>query len=87
MEIGEFTFEQRPLSDLPDDLIEFGGDDQWVDWKGDQVVSGAVVLGDQVIVWQDDPLTDQGKQDIAEYVRMRLELLDKEDEDEDEEEK
>jgi hypothetical protein len=82
MEIGEFTFEQRQLSDLPDDLIEYGGDDQWVDWKGDQVVSGAVVLGDHVIVWQDDPLTDQGKQDIAEYVRMRLELLEKENEDE-----
>ncbi len=78
MQTCEFTFEQRPLSDLPDDLIEFGGDDQWVDWEGDEVVSGAVVLGDQVIVWQDDPLTDQGKQDIAEYVRMRLELLERE---------
>ncbi len=67
-----FTFEQRPLSELPDSdlsqwLAEFHGDDQWQ--VADEHVTQAVVVQDHhIIIWQDEPLTDKDKKDaIAEY--------------------
>ena len=62
-----FTFEQRPLSELPGSdlsqwLADFGGDDQW--WDGDPVEQAAV-LGDHIIVWKDEPLTEEGKAEVV----------------------
>ena len=66
------SFEQRPLSELPDSdlgqwLADFHGDDQWqvVD---DHVIRAVVVLGDHFIIWQDGPLTETDKKEaVAEY--------------------
>ena len=67
MKVEDFTFEERPLS-LDGDLISWlgnlGGDDQWV-VAGKQAV---LIVGDHIIVWQDEPLTDEEKRDaVAEY--------------------
>ncbi len=55
----------------PTDLIALGGDDQWADWTENGVISAVVVLGEHVIVWQDDPLTDEGEREIADDLRSR----------------
>ena len=44
------------------------GDDLWVCSVPDGVTGAAVVLGDHIILWQDEPLTDAAKKDgVAEY--------------------
>jgi hypothetical protein len=59
------------LSELPEFglsqwLADFGGDDQW--WTGSE--AAAVVRGNHIIMWQDEPLTDADKKDaVAEYER------------------
>jgi hypothetical protein len=76
MQVEDFTFEQRPLSELPDSdlsqwLADFNGDDQWYD-EGNHVTRAAVVLGDHIIIWQDESLTDEDKKDaVAEYGDLR----------------
>ena len=82
----EYTFEQHVLSECPTDLVALGGDDQWADWTENGVISAAVVMGDHVIVWQDDPLTDEGKRDIADYLRSRAEYEEDLEDDQEEEE-
>jgi hypothetical protein len=72
MRVEDYSIEQRPLIDLPThrngDLIswlgDFGGDDQWV-VGGENVTQPVVVLGDHIIVWQDEPLTDGDKKDAV----------------------
>jgi hypothetical protein len=81
----EYTFEQHALGERPIDLIDLGGDDQWVDWTENGVISAVVVLGEHVIVWQDDPLTDEGKREIADYLRSRAQYEEEDLEDEEEE--
>ena len=78
----EYTFEQHALGERPIDLVGLGGDDQWVDWTENGVISAAVVLGDHIIVWQDEPLTEEGKRDIADYLRARAEYEEEEAEEE-----
>jgi hypothetical protein len=71
-ESDHFTFEQRPLSELPDSdlsqwLADFHGDDQW-QVADDRVTQAVVVQGHHIIIWQDAPLTDEDKKDaVAEY--------------------
>ena len=71
MRIDEFTFEQRPLRELPDGnlsqwLADFRGDDQW--YEGSPVTQAVVIRGNRIIIWQDEPLTDEDKQSaVAEY--------------------
>jgi hypothetical protein len=74
----EYTFEQHALDERPTDLIDLGGDDQWADSLNGRVVSAVVVMGEHVVVWQDDPLTDEGKHAIADYLRSRAEYKDEE---------
>ena len=69
--VEDFTFEHRPVSELATEsdvissLAEFNGDDQWTDGRG-----AAVVRGNHIIMWQDEPLTDADKKDaVAEYER------------------
>jgi hypothetical protein len=83
MRVEDFTFEQRPLGELPTtgDLIswlaDFGGDDQWVLGENEEA---AVVLGDHIIIWRDEPLTEQGKKDaVAEYERTERYRQEEED--------
>jgi hypothetical protein len=77
------------LNDLPTpdngDLIswlaDFGGDDQWVESGPDGVSGAAVVLGDRIIIWQDEPLTDEEKRiAIAEYQEKMTAELEREQE-------
>jgi hypothetical protein len=71
MKVEDCTFEQRPLRELPDGdlsqwLADFNGEDQW--YEGSPVTQAAVVLGDYIIIWQDEPLTDEDKRSaVAEY--------------------
>jgi hypothetical protein len=71
--VEEFTFERRPLSDLPKDnlsqwLADFHGDDQWCSADAGGVTEAVVVLGDHIILWHDRPLTDEDKRSaVAEY--------------------
>ena len=73
MRVEDFSFEERPLSELPDSdlsqwLADFHGDDQWKVEEGDNVIQAVVVLGNHIIFWQDQPLTDEDKKDaVAEY--------------------
>ena len=82
MRVEDFTFEQRPLSNLPDPnsnlsqwLADFNGDDQW--YEGRPVTKAAVIFGDHIIFWKDEPLTDEDKRDaVAEYEeRMEYEEI------------
>ena len=70
LRFDDFSFEQRPLSELPtgEELgNDFSGDDQWVDGDGE---GGGLVYGNHIIVWQDEPLTDS---DMLEIVEEQLE--------------
>ena len=71
MKVDDFTFEHRPVSELPDSdlaqwLADFNGDDQW-SVEGD-TTEAAVVLGDHIIIWKDESVTDEDKEEaVAEY--------------------
>ena len=74
--MSNYTFEQRPLSELTtpyEDLIqwlcdEFRGDDQWVDATSKGITGAVVVCGDDITIWKDGPLTDKDKDDaVSEY--------------------
>jgi hypothetical protein len=75
MRVDDFTYGQRPLSELPDDddlacslHEEFESDDQWVDTDAEHVIQAVVVCGGHIIIWQDKPLTDEDKQNaVAEH--------------------
>lgn len=72
MKAEDFTFEQRPLSDLPKNvdlaywLGEQNGDDQWQVADEDALIQAAVVNEPDIIVWQDKPLTDLDKKEAVE---------------------
>jgi hypothetical protein len=78
-ECDDFSFEQRPLSELPESdlsqwLAEFHGDDQW-QVADDRVTQAVVVRGHHIIIWQDEPLTDEDKKDaVAEYEQTMSEI-------------
>ena len=74
--VDNYRFEQRPLSELPASdvhewLAGFHGDDQWVD-SDDHGTYAVVVLGNHIVIWQDEPLTDDDKwATVAEYEEIR----------------
>ena len=73
MRFEDFSFEQRPLSELPtlEELVnDFNGDDQWVDGEGE---GGGLVFDDHIIVWQDELLTTSEMLSIAEEQLERRE--------------
>lgn len=66
---SEFTFDLRPLSDLPKDIDLWhdeheGCDDKWVDHSDNHVERAAVRSGTEYTVWQDGPLTEERKRDL-----------------------
>ena len=66
----DFSFEQRPLSELPtlEELHDdFSGNDRWVDGEGE---GGGLVFRNHIIIWQDEPLTDS---DMLAIVEEQLE--------------
>lgn len=77
MRFEDFSFEQRPLSDLPtldyeevlSWLVDFNANDQWVSGN-EYVIEAALVRGEDITVWQDEPLTDS---DMLEIVEEQLE--------------
>ncbi len=77
MRFEDFSFEQRPLSDLPmldyeevlSWLVDFNANDQWVSGE-EYVIEAALVQGEHIIIWQDEPLTDS---DMLEIVEEQLE--------------
>lgn len=74
------TIEQRPLSDLlvhpPKEVLnwlyDLNGDDQWVDFEGGRLVGAGLVRGDHIIIWQDEPLTESDREDLASEYEERL---------------
>jgi hypothetical protein len=69
------------LSDLPslcpdevlDWLYDCKGDDQWVGAsEGGNLADAGLREGTFVTVWQDEPLTDSDKQEIAEDAEVRM---------------
>ena len=85
MRVDDFTFELRPLNELPYDndgdliewLADFGGQDQWVtDGDDGHITQAAVIVGCDIIIWQDEPLTDQDMRNaVAEYQETETRLL------------
>jgi hypothetical protein len=71
--VEDYSFEQRPLSELPKDgrVIEWLGDDnddQWEVSDEDGTVAAAVVNGGDFTVWSDEPLTDAFKREsVADF--------------------
>jgi hypothetical protein len=52
--------------DLSQWLADFMGDDQW--YEGSPVTQAAVIRGNRIIIWQDEPLTEDDKRSaVAEY--------------------
>ena len=78
MRVEDFTFEQRPLSELPADdpsqwLADFGGDDFWFEGPPDPFITKAVVVsGTHLMIWQACPLTYQDKQDAIEEATAHI---------------
>lgn len=74
MRIEDFSFELRPLSDLPPDdgdltdwLADLNCDDAvWVVSGDGQPEQAGAAGDDHIILWQDEPITDEHKRDAVE---------------------